>query len=72
MKRFVLAMTMIGVLCSAVSAGQIPSDGAPAPAPTGTQQIRTSTTLGEMPTVGAEQIFDAALAAMLTVVGLLR
>ena len=67
MKQFLFALVIICALALSVMAGAIPTDGAPEPTPTATNQT-TSTTQGEIPSVG--KISDAALSALLTALGL--
>jgi len=72
MKRFVTTVVLTVALSSFAFAGQIPSDGSPAPAPNGSGQTATTTSPGEIPSDGAAvQISDAALSALLSVFGLL-
>ena len=70
MKRFLVALTLTCALSGSALAGDIPTCGAPAPAPSGITQTTSATSPGE--TVGsAQQISDAALSVLLTVLGLL-
>ena len=72
MKRFVITMALTCALSCSALAGNIPSDGSPAPAPNGSGQTATTTSPGQIPTDGiAGQISDAALSALLSVFGLL-
>ena len=72
MKRFVITMVLACALSSSAFAGDIPSDGSPAPAPNGSGQSATTTSPGEIPSDGlAAQISDGALSVLLTVFGLL-
>ncbi len=66
MKRLLTAITLTLVLSCSALAGEIPC-GSPSPAPNGTTN---PTSPGEIPCGFAEQISDAALSALLTVVGL--
>lgn len=68
MKRLLIAIALTCVLSSSALAGDIPSVGAPSPAPAGASQTSISPSPGEIPTSGlAEQIPDAALSALLSV-----
>lgn len=72
MKRFLMTITLACVLSSSALAGEIPTVNAPAPPPPGTTQTTSTTAPGEIPSDGsAEQISDAALSALLSVLGLL-
>jgi hypothetical protein len=72
MKRFVMTMVLTIALSSIAFAGQIPTDGIPAPAPSGLAQTATTTSPGQIPTVGVfEQLSSATVSALLTVLGLL-
>jgi opacity protein-like surface antigen len=69
MKRFVITAVLTVALSSFAFAGDIPSDGSPAPAPIPSAQAPTSP--GEIPSDGlAGQISDAALSALLSVFAL--
>jgi hypothetical protein len=69
MKRLLAPMALTCVLSVSALAGDIPTLGAPQPAPA---QTTTTTSPGDVPTVGtAEQVSDAALSALLTVLGFL-
>jgi hypothetical protein len=51
--------------------GDVPTSGAPSPQPSGTTTISTSSASGDVPTSGyPEQVSNAALSALLTVLGL--
>ena len=68
MKRLLMASALLAVLCGQGIAGDIPTDGAPQPPPPPTS---SSTILGEIPSGGnPESLSDAALAALLTALGL--
>ena len=74
MKRFLIAITLTCLLSVTALAGDIPISGSPAPPPppSGATQTTTETSTGEIPTSGAaEQVSDAALSALLTVLGFL-
>jgi hypothetical protein len=72
MKRFVMTVILTVALSSFAFAGEIPSDGSPAPTPNGSSPTATTTAPGEIPTDGsAGQISDAAVSVLLTVFGLL-
>lgn len=72
MKRFLIVITLGCVLSVSAMAGEIPTSGSPAPPPSAATQTTTSTSPGDIPSVGAaEQITDAALSALLTVLGFL-
>ncbi|MDQ6651332.1 MAG: hypothetical protein M3Y84_01160, partial [Acidobacteriota bacterium] len=63
------AITLTCILSSPVLAGDIPC-GSPSPAPAATTLTTSTPSAGEIPTVGAaEQISDATLSALLTVLG---
>ncbi len=71
MKRFLISVALACVFSSSALAGDIPSGGIPSPAPSGGPST-TSTSLGEVPTVGlAEQLSSDALSAILSVLGFL-
>ncbi len=68
MKRFLMATAVACVLATTTLSGDIPSVGAPSPQP---QQMPGSTPLGDIPSGGnTESISDAAIAALLTALGL--
>jgi len=70
MKRFLLAITLGCVFSVSALAGEIPMVGNVS-APTDPAQTTTPTSPGDIPTSGsADQISDAALSALLTVLGL--
>ena len=70
MKRFVLAISLTVAISSSVLAGDIPTDGSPAPVPSASGQIPTVP--GEVPTVGmADQISSDAWSALLSMLGFL-
>ncbi|HEY2975167.1 MAG TPA: hypothetical protein VGJ48_21810 [Pyrinomonadaceae bacterium] len=73
MKRFLIAVALTSVLSSSALAGDIPCGSpSPPPAPDGTTQTTTTSSPGEIPTDGsAEQVSDAGLSALLTVLGFL-
>ena len=72
MKRFLIAVVLACALSSSALAGDIPTDGSPAPTPNGSSPTATTTAPGEIPTDGsAGQISDAAVSVLLTVFGLL-
>ena len=65
MKRFLGAMALACVFSVSALAGDLPTGGLSSPAPTGT------TSPGDLPTGGfADQVSDAALSALLSVLGL--
>ncbi len=69
MKRFLLALTLAGVLSSSALAGTIDTCGAPAPAPSGTE----TSSPGDMPTVGSTSPADiptCGLSVLLTILDL--
>ena len=71
MKRLLITIPLICALYSSAFAGEIPSVGAPAPAPRGTAETVT-TAPGQIPTVdAAEQFSSDALSALLAAFGLL-
>jgi hypothetical protein len=80
MKRFLMASALVSVLVCSVMAGDIPTDGAPAPVSGGTTQS-TKTEPGDVPTVGKSgeipsvgksgQISTGALSAVLSVLSFL-
>jgi hypothetical protein len=72
MKRFLTTIALACVLSGSVAAGEIPTSGTPAPAPSGMTQTITPTSPGGVPTGGsAEEMSEAALSALLTVLGFL-
>ena len=73
MKRFLITIALTCALSSSVLAGEIPSVGAPAPAPSGTTQTSPGEIPpGDVPTVGvAEQVSSDALSALLSVLSFL-
>ena len=72
MKRFLMTLTLMAALSAAAFAGDMPTGGAPAPASKGTTVTTTSTSPGEVPTVGkAEQLSSDALSALLSVLSFL-
>ena len=74
MKRFLIAAALTCALSSSVFAGNIPSDGSAAPAPSGITQTpgETQTPPGDIPTDGkAGQISSDALSALLSVLSFL-
>ena len=71
MKRFFAAIALACAFSVSALAGDVPTSGAPSPQPSGTTTISTSPDPGDVPTSGyPEQISDAALSALLTVLGL--
>jgi hypothetical protein len=68
MKRLLITTALTFVLSCSALAGEIPC-GAPSPAPNGTTQTTDAASPGEIPCAFAEEISDAALSALLTVVG---
>lgn len=71
MKHFLLILLMTCVTALPVMAGAIPTDGSPAPPPTGTSQTTNVTTSGDIPSVGSlDYVSEAALSALLTALGL--
>jgi hypothetical protein len=71
MKRLFITAVLAVALSSVTFAGQIPTDGSPAPAPTPSAQAPTTTSPGDIPTDGlAGQISDEALSALLSVIAL--
>ena len=68
MKRLLLTIALACALASSAFAGEIPSVGAPAPPPAGTQTNTPSA--GDVPRA-TEQVSDVVLSALLTVLGLL-
>ncbi len=72
MKRFMLTVALTCVLAASTLAGDIPSVGSSSPSPQGMTQTTSTTSPGEIPTVGlTEQLPSATLSALLTVLGLL-
>lgn len=72
MKRLVMAIALSCLLSGLALAGEVPSVVPAPPPPPGPTQATTPTSPGEIPTSGsADQISDAALSALLTVLGLL-
>jgi hypothetical protein len=71
MKRFLMTIALACILSSSALAGEIPISGVPSPQPSGTIQTTSATPSGEVPTSGyLEQVSDAALSTLLTVLGL--
>jgi hypothetical protein len=71
MKRVMATVALSGFLSVSTLAGQIPTDGSPAPTPTGTSQTTNVTTSGDIPSVGyLDYIQEAALSAFLPALGL--
>jgi hypothetical protein len=71
MKRLVMAITLSFILSGLALAGEVPSV-VPAPPPTGTMETTNPTSPGEIPFGGAaEEMSDAALSALLTVLSFL-
>lgn len=72
MKRFLTTIALACMLSGSVAAGEIPTSGTPAPAPSGRAQTITPTSLGGVPTGGSvEEMSDAAFSVLLTVLGFL-
>jgi hypothetical protein len=70
MKRLLITAALTFVLSVSALAGEIPC-GAPSPPPPSTNQTTNATLPGDLPTSGfAEQVSDAALSALLSVLGL--
>lgn len=70
MKRLLMTIALTFVLSCSALAGEIPCD-APAPPPPAPNQITSEDLPGEIPTSGyVEQISDAALSGLLTVLSL--
>jgi hypothetical protein len=70
MKRFVMTAVLACTLSVPAFAGEMPTGGSPAPPPP-VEGVTTSATLpGEIPCGFADQISEAALSALLTVLGL--
>lgn len=65
MKQLLTATVLALALFVPAPAGEIPTSGSPAPAPSGT----TQTTPGQIPMVGPGAISEAALSALLSVFG---
>jgi hypothetical protein len=71
MRRFLMIIALTSLFSVQVLGGQIPTGGEPAPPPpNGTTQTTNPTSPGEIPCDFAEQISEAGLSALLTVVGL--
>jgi hypothetical protein len=71
MKRFVMTIALACVLSSSALAGEIPISGAPSPQPSGTNQTTSEASPGEIPCGFAEEISEAGLSGLLTVLSLL-
>ena len=72
MKRFLAAISLALALSASAIAGDIPTSGSPAPTPSGMTQTIAPTSSGDMSSDGsAEEISDAALSALLTVLSFL-
>jgi hypothetical protein len=72
MKRFVMTAVLACALSVSAFAGEMPTGGiAPPPPPPGDGVTASSTSLGEVPSVGyVEEVSDAALSALLSVLAL--
>ncbi|MDQ2976213.1 MAG: hypothetical protein M3R69_12505 [Acidobacteriota bacterium] len=71
MKRFLIAIALACVLSAPIMAGEIPSGGFTSPPPAGNTHP-TSTSPGEIPSVGAAQpVSIAALTVIQAIIGLL-
>lgn len=69
MKRFLMTVSLTLLLSGSALAGDIPCD-APAPPPQRMTQATDATLPGEIPTSGnAEQMSEATLSALLSVLG---
>lgn len=72
MRRFVLAIALACTLSGSALAGDMPTGGIAPPPAKGPMQTIFGTSPGGVPTGGsAEEISDAALSALLTVLGFL-
>ena len=74
MKRFLITIALTCALFSSALGGEIPSVGAPAPAPNGITQTpgETQTPPGDIPSGGvAEELSSDALSALLSVLSFL-
>jgi hypothetical protein len=69
MKKLQTTIAMTFVLSVSALAGDIPC-GAPSPSPVGTPPTTNATSRGEIPCDFADQISEAGLSALLTMVGL--
>jgi|GEM_PF-6265351 len=78
MKRLVMAMALVGVFSISGVAGDIHNVDSPAPAPSATPQGMKATSssptdltqAGDSTEDSTESVFDAALSAVLSVIGL--
>ena len=70
MKRLLTAMALTCAFACSISAGDIPSDGAPAPASNSVSET-TSTSPGDLPSVGKSELSSEALSALLSVLSFL-
>lgn len=71
MKRFLMTIALTCVLSGSALAGDMPTCGVMSPPPSETTETASLTSPGEMPACGlAQQISDAALSALLSVLGL--
>ncbi len=66
-RQLFLAAALTCALCLSVTAGEIPTSGAPNPQP---QQVPSPTIVGDIPSDGVQWLSDAAISALLTALGL--
>ena len=71
MKRLLMAMVLTCAFACSVSAGDIPTDGAPAPSSNSEVATRDSTWPGDMPISGESGLSSEALSALLSVLSFL-
>ena len=73
MKRLLSAIALTCILAVSTLAGDLPTSGVPSPAPGGATQTTSSTSPGDMPTVGEVDQASAsgALSVLMTILGLI-
>ena len=71
MKRLLMAMALTCAFACSISAGDIPTDGAPAPASNGVTDTTDSTSPGDIPSGGKSELSSEALSALLSVLSFL-
>lgn len=69
MKRLLMAMALTCVLACSISAGDIPSDGAPSA--NSDPATRATNEPGDVPSVGKSELSNGALSALLSVLSFL-
>ena len=71
MKRFVTAIALCCILSASALAGDVPSVGAPAPAPSSMTETINTTSPGDIPSDGKAELSSDALSALLSVLSFL-